>query len=107
MSISTHVLHLTEGRPAAGLRVVLAQHTDPVPVAEALTDADGRVADFAAHLEVGVYRLEFDTGAWFAARGESTFYPRVVITFEIAAPGEHYHVPLLLNRFGYTTYRGS
>ncbi|MFB3131100.1 MAG: hydroxyisourate hydrolase, partial [Rhodothermales bacterium] len=58
-------------------------------------------------LAPGVYRLRFDVATYFRAQGKETFYPSIPITFEIRAPGEHYHVPLLLNPFGYTTYRGS
>lgn len=55
----------------------------------------------------GEYRISFDTGAYFARRGQPVFYPRVEVTFVVAAPNEHYHIPLLLSPFGYSTYRGS
>jgi 5-hydroxyisourate hydrolase len=57
--------------------------------------------------EPGVYRITFDTGAYFQARGVASFYPEVTVTFELTGPGEHYHVPLLLSPFAYSTYRGS
>ena len=60
-----------------------------------------------APLEARTYRLTFETGAYFASTGRRSFYPRVEVTFEVAAPGEHHHVPLLLSPFGYSTYRGS
>lgn len=104
-SLSTHVLDTTSGRPAAGLRVTL-ETSDGSVLAEALTDADGRVGDLAGELVAEDHVLRFDTGAWFAARGETAFYPEVVVTFTVADDG-HYHVPLLLSPFGYSTYRGS
>lgn len=79
----------------------------------ALTDADGRINSWlqSATAEAGVYRLEFETGAWFAQQGSSCFFPRVQLVFELddqrAHSRTHTHVPLLLNRFGYSTYRGS
>ncbi len=75
-----------------------------------VTDEDGRVGPFLdpdQALAVGTYRLRFATGAHAAERGTATFYPHVDIHFVVRAPDEHYHVPLLLNPFGYTTYRGS
>lgn len=108
IGLSTHVLYLGDGQPAAGLRVCLATAGGSA-LSAAETDSDGRVRDWpgASALEAGTYRLEFATGAWFRARGESCFHPRVVVDFELAPGGGHYHVPLLLNRFGYSTYRGS
>ena len=104
-SLSTHVLDTAAGRPAAGVAVTL-EATDGTVLAEAVTDADGRVGDLAAGLPAGDLRLRFGTGAWYAARGEVTFYPEVVVAFTVA-DGEHHHVPLLLSPFGYSTYRGS
>jgi 5-hydroxyisourate hydrolase len=73
-----------------------------------VTDADGRAKGLAGALAAGVYRLTFDTGAYFAARRVTTFYPEVDVVFEVAGgDGEHYHVPLLVSPFGYSTYRGS
>jgi 5-hydroxyisourate hydrolase len=104
-SLSTHVLDTSAGRPAAGLRVRL-EAADGTVLAEAVTDADGRVGALASDLPPDDLRLRFDTGGWYAARGEATFYPEVVVAFTVAA-GEHHHVPLLLSPFGYSTYRGS
>ncbi len=108
MSLSTHVLDSTTGRPAAGVGVRLASWTgaDWAPVAERVTDADGRIADLADP-GPGRHRITFDTGGYFAARGTATFYPEVDVVFEITDPARHHHVPLLLSPFGYTTYRGS
>src|SRR5689334_730545 len=99
VSVSTHVLDAAAGGPAAGIPVVLSD-ADGRPLAERTTDADGRVRDLAGDLPTGTYRLRFDTA------GRSVFYPEVVITFRIA-DGSHYHVPLLLSPFAYSTYRGS
>lgn len=107
MTISTHVLDAVLGRPAAGVRVYL-EAADGSLLAEAHTDADGRVARLAGGgSEPADYRLRFDTGAYFAATGQDGFYPEVVLTFRVADPRQNYHVPLLLSPFAYSTYRGS
>ena len=110
--ITTHILDVSKGRPAAGVAVQLEQQTPGgwKPLARAATDDDGRVRDLLpddAKLDVAVYRLVFDTGGYFERDGLSTFYLSVIIEFSITAPAEHHHVPLLLSPFGYTTYRGS
>lgn len=106
-TLSTHVLDTSAGRPAAGVQVTLLD-ADGRALGEGTTDADGRVGAIGPEqLDAGDYRLRFDTGAWFAAAGTSAFYPEVVIAFTIADPAQHFHVPLLLNPFGYSTYRGS
>lgn len=111
--ITTHVLDQSTGRPARGVRVKLEIHAGArgwVALTERATGDDGRVRDFIAAgspLDAGRYRLTFDTGAYFRARGVPAFYPEVAIAFEVADPAEHHHVPLLLSPFGYSTYRGS
>lgn len=102
--VTTHVLDATRGRAAAGVAVTL--HGPDGVVGEGVTDADGRVRELGPEaLPPGDYRVEFATGAWFAERGVDAFYPRVTIDFRL---GEgHYHVPLLLSPFAYSTYRGS
>ena len=104
-SLSTHVLDTAAGRPAVGLRVTL-ETAEGTPLKEAVTDADGRVGDLAAELPTGEHRLRFDTGAWFARQDLATFYPEVVVAFTVTEDA-HFHVPLLLSPFGYSTYRGS
>jgi len=105
--VTTHVLDAALGRPAAGVPVVLADETGAV-LASAVTDADGRVADLGPDaLPAGAYRLTFDTAAYFAASERRSFYPRVTIDFDLADEAAHYHVPLLLSPFAYSTYRGS
>ncbi|HEX4791887.1 MAG TPA: hydroxyisourate hydrolase [Actinospica sp.] len=107
MSLSTHVLDAVGGEPAAGVSVRL--YREDRLLAEAKTDRDGRIrgAFSAAPLSPGVHRLEFETGAYFAGRGTSCFYPQVAICFTVEDPGRHHHVPLLLSPFAYSTYRGS
>jgi 5-hydroxyisourate hydrolase len=111
-SITTHVLDATLGRPAEGVGVRLDVFTDDgsfQTLAERNTNADGRVLDFLRRgaLEVRTYRLTFETGAYYAATGQTTFYPWVEIVFRVAAADQHHHVPLLLSPFGYSTYRGT
>ncbi len=100
---STHVLDVALGRPAVGMRAYLGTATGVI--AEGVTDADGRVR-FEATLGPGDWTITFETGAWFAAAGRETFFPAVGLAFTVAAD-EHYHVPLLLSPFSYTTFRGS
>jgi len=110
VSISTHVLDTARGRPAAGVAVTLSRRANGAwaAVAEAFTDADGRVKEFAAgRIEPGEYRLEFDSAAYFEASGTPAFYPEVSVVFTVADAGAHHHVPLLLAPFGYSTYRGT
>lgn len=107
MSLSTHVLDGVTGEPAAG--VVVQLYRGEELLVEATTDRDGRIRDAlcAEPLAAGVYRLVFETGAYFARRGMPCFYPQVAICFVIEDPGRHHHVPLLLSPFAYSTYRGS
>ncbi|WP_099020396.1 hydroxyisourate hydrolase [Mycolicibacterium palauense] len=104
--LSTHVLDAVTGAPAAGVAVTLTDGAGTV-VNAAHTDDDGRIAGLAPGELSGTYRLRFDTGAYFTARGVTGFYPEVVITFEVTDPGGRYHVPLLLSPYAYSTYRGS
>jgi len=118
MTLSTHVLDATTGRPAADVQIRLdtAASEGGADAGWALagqgqTDADGRLrlsgAGGAADFEPGVYRITFGTGGYFRAHGVASFYPEVTITFEMTARDEHYHVPLLLSPYAYSTYRGS
>jgi 5-hydroxyisourate hydrolase len=118
MTVSTHVLDASAGQPAAGVSVMLCLWGSDggwLEVESGATDADGR-HQFAASTPPGVYLLVFGTGGYFAARAVATFYPEVTISFTIPEPvagdsnpaGEaHFHVPLLLSPFAYSTYRGS
>ena len=107
MTLSTHVLDSVTGRPAVGVAVFLEQREAAVwrRVHLGSTDEDGRLR--LGETAPGVYRLVFGTGDWFSQRGIETFYPEVGVTFEVTSADDHYHVPLLLSPFGYSTYRGS
>lgn len=114
--ITTHVLDTTRGKPAKGLPITLfAQTSDGwQQLATGITNADGRVANLLTDdvvLAAGVYRMHFATQPYFAANNETGFYPYVDIVFELDDASHnsdsHYHIPLLLTAFGYSTYRGS
>lgn len=107
-AISTHVLHLGTGRPASGVAITL-YGPDGHLVAQATTNHDGRVDEWSVDfgLAAGEYKLVFHVGDWLEALGGSSFYSSIPIAFRVERPDEHYHVPLLVNAFGYSTYRGS
>jgi 5-hydroxyisourate hydrolase len=108
--ITTHVLDTSRGQPASGVPVVLAVRSDSGEwreIARGSTDKDGRALLSSVHVARGVYRLSFDTAAYFRAWNLEGFYPEVQIFFEVRDPAQHHHVPLLLSPFGYSTYRGS
>lgn len=113
-NLSTHILDTTRGRPAAEVPVTLYQRTTSqswTKISTGITDGDGRFRSFFAEgqpgLERGVYKLYFDVGLYFRSRSVESLYPFVEIVFTVADPTQHYHIPLLLNPFGYSTYRGS
>ena len=107
--VTTHVLDAVSGLPAVGVHVTLEQHAGKWRfIADGSTDADGRITEFGPpSLPAGIYRATFDTGAYFSASGQATFYPEVIIPFNLNDPQAHYHVPLLLSPYAYSTYRGS
>ncbi|MBI5514729.1 MAG: hydroxyisourate hydrolase [Deltaproteobacteria bacterium] len=110
--VTTHVLDTARGRPAEGVPIRLERRGDDGAFAllgQGRTDADGRLRTLtpAGLPGAGVYRLVFDTGVYFQALGTAGFYPEVSVLFEVRDPSQHHHVPLLLNPFGYSTYRGS
>jgi 5-hydroxyisourate hydrolase len=109
--VTTHVLDTTSGRPAAGVAVGLYAYENDGGwelLATGTTGSDGRVMDLGpAELPPGNYRLNFGTGSYYAGLGTATFFPQVDLVFSVSDTGEHYHVPLLLSPFGYSTYRGS
>lgn len=106
-TLSTHVLDTSLGRPAQGVSIILETLAGAV-LGEGVTDADGRVSTIGPErMASGDYRLRFDSGAHYAAAGTTAFYPEIAIAFTIADADAHYHVPVLLNPFGYSTYRGS
>lgn len=108
--ITTHVLDASRGAPAAGVGVTL-ETSGPdgwAVVATGVTDADGRIGDLGpAHLDSGTYRLTFAVGDYFASTDTDTFYPEVAVTCRVDSEQAHYHVPILLSPFAYSTYRGS
>ncbi len=111
--ITTHVLDTARGRPAAGVPITLeVRGTEGtfMRVGAGITDADGRLRTLlpaGKPLVAGVYRITFDTGAYAKQTGGETFYPSVSVVFEVKDAAQHFHVPLLLNPYGYSTYRGS
>jgi 5-hydroxyisourate hydrolase len=107
--ITTHVLDISVGRPAAAIEVVLAAPDGDGgwrELARVETDGDGR-ARLAAGAEAGEYRITIEVADYLATGGHEVFYPRVEVHLALARAGEHHHVPLLLSPFGYSTYRGS
>jgi 5-hydroxyisourate hydrolase len=111
MSISTHVLDVMRGTPAAGLVVTLSRREpdgDWKVVAESETDADGRIRQLTDDdLDAGEYQLRFDTRPYFERSGLDAFYPEVLVVFSVGDPSSHVHVPVLLSAYGYTTYKGT
>lgn len=113
-TLSTHVLDAVSGLPArdVGIELFRADDTQPedrswTSFGQGRTDADGRLKDFAVQeLDSGDYRIVFATGEYFKASGQQGFYPEVSICFTIDED-RHYHVPLLLSPYAFSTYRGS
>ncbi|CAH1268196.1 5-hydroxyisourate hydrolase-like isoform X2 [Branchiostoma lanceolatum] len=111
--ITTHVLDTSLGRPAADVPVKLFRRGERIgqewsQVSSGQTNSDGRCNGLLNSLEAGVYKITFETATYFNKNGiRQYFYPHIDIVFEIHDPSQHYHVPLLLNPFGYSTYRGS
>lgn len=111
--ITTHVLDTSLGKPAAALAVVLSKAEAEGgafrEIGRGRTDADGRLASLlpAGPLERGRYRLDFAVGDYFAGQDRASLYPEVSVIFEVEPGAGHYHIPLLLSPFGYSTYRGT
>jgi 5-hydroxyisourate hydrolase len=110
--ITTHVLDISLGRPAAHVPVLLEVEevgTGWKQLGRGETDGDGRLRDLLPEgpLPEGTYRLTFDTHAYFADRKVESLYPQVSVVFSVLDAQQHYHIPLLLSPFGYSTYRGS
>jgi 5-hydroxyisourate hydrolase len=109
--LTTHILDTTHGKPAAGVLIVLyqQQYAEWKEIVRGITNHDGRITDWLPKEEIlpsGQYKLKFETGDYFKQFMISSFYPFVEVIFNINDES-HYHVPLLLNPFGYSTYRGS
>lgn len=110
--ITTHILDVSKGCPARGVAVTLERQTPAgwEIIGKGATDEDGRLRDLLnteAVLQTGNYRLTFDTEGYFSQQKSESFYPQVTISFSVRDAAQHYHVPLLLSPFGYSTYRGS
>ena len=110
--ITTHVLNTMTGKPARRLAITLSRKDaagNYHQIAFGSTDDDGRIKDLLkpGELAIGTYKMHFDTEGYLKSNGLTGFYPEVVICFEIETTTEHYHIPLLLSPFGYSTYRGS
>ncbi len=110
--ITSHILDTSRGAPAEAVLITLMQQNDDdwLMLGTGATNADGRVADFTGErdsLPAGIYKLTFYLSDYYKALEQKCFYPHVDVVFEIDGDGQHYHVPLLLNPFGYSTYRGS
>lgn len=111
-TITTHVLDVSLGRPAAGVPVLLEVEevgTGWRALGRSATGKDGRLNDLLSPgaLVEGTYRLTFDTHTYFADRKVEALYPQITVVFSVREAGKHYHIPLLLSPFGYSTYRGS
>ncbi len=110
MSISTHVLDTSIGQPAAGIAVRIEREADGgTEIVTLPTDSDGRavLVPKGTTMEAGAYRLTFDVAAYFQLQAVDAFYRHIAIEFVVRDAAAHHHVPLLLSRFGYSTYRGS
>ena len=114
--ITTHVLDISLGRPAAGIKITLQKMCDldgssiVETIGKGVTNADGRINDLMANnksLEKGRYRLNFELAEYFAANGSEVFFPIAEVIFALDGDSKHYHIPLLISPFGYSTYRGS
>ncbi|MEP7228755.1 MAG: hydroxyisourate hydrolase [Ginsengibacter sp.] len=110
-NITSHVLDTSKGKPAGGIKIILFKNEDEewITIAGGITNVDGRITDLLEKDVIpapGIYKLKFETHEYFGKDSVQTFYPFIEIIFEIKDE-EHYHVPLLLNPYGYSTYRGS
>ena len=110
--ITTHILDTARGCPAEGITTILYRQDDEHwrEIARGSTNGDGRVGDLLRDgqaLPAGTYRMHFEVSGYFRNRGHNHFYPYVDVVFNVEGEGQHYHIPLLLSPYGYSTYRGS
>ena len=110
--LSVHVLDIQSGQPSPGIEVQLEKHTESgwESLATGITAESGRISALYPddrNFTAGAYRVTFETGDWFAEHDTRTFFPEIPVPFEVTNPSQHYHIPLLLSPYGYSTYRGS
>ena len=110
--LSVHVLNLETGVPSAGVHVTLERQVGESwqPLAEEVTNEQGRVPALFPEDQTfakGEYRVVFKTGDYYRQQGRSAFFPEIPVVFEVTQPTQHYHIPLLLSPYGFSTYRGS
>ena len=109
-AITTHILDTSRGEPASGVHLVLDSKSESGAwerVSEATSGLDGRATLLGEGTRRGIYRITFDSGAYFAAHRVAGFYPEIHVVFEVRDGASHHHVPLLLSPYGYSTYRGT
>lgn len=110
--ITTHILDIAAGKPAQGIKAILSiqEQQGWKKLADGITNVDGRIENLlksGSEAQIGIYQLVFYPEAYFIKEARSCFYPKISICFELKNPNQHYHIPLLLSGFGYSTYRGS
>ena len=114
--ITSHILDLSRGKPASNIYAKLYKRDEINKeewqlIGNDVSNEDGRITQLLKNesmsIEVGVYKIIFESGLYYKQQSLDTFYPEISIVFNIANPIQHYHVPLLLNQFGFSTYRGS
>ena len=110
--LSVHVLNLENGLPSPGVNVTLEKHVGQnwQPLAQGVTNEQGRNGELFPDkqaMEAGQYRVVFKTGDYFKKAGRDTFFPEIPVIFEVKNADQHYHIPLLLSPYGFSTYRGS
>ena len=110
--LSVHVLNLENGLPSPGVKVTLEQHVGDKwqSLSEGVTNQQGRIAElFPANrsMQPGEYRVVFKTGDYYKKANRETFFPEVPVIFQVKQADQHYHIPLLLSPYGFSTYRGS
>ncbi|KAF0862270.1 hydroxyisourate hydrolase [Pseudomonas sp. LD120] len=110
--LSVHVLNLENGLPSPGVKVTLEQHVDQDwnALSSGVTNEQGRIAELfpaGQALTAGEYRVVFKTGDYFKQAKRDTFFPEIPVIFEVKQTEQHYHIPLLLSPYGFSTYRGS
>ena len=110
--LSSHILDVSKGKPAVGINITLEKLNEQSKIwsviDEKITDSNGRISDFLPSEKdnTGIYKLTYFTAPYFEQRNTESFYPFITVVFEIA-DGQHYHVPITLSAYGYSTYRGN